>query len=420
MFIWFAKKLGTSTDEGWPLEQAKAVVLGWLHPRNSLAALIFASVLSVTFSIAVSQFFLATAIVCWLSIVVRDSQWNIRPILPIYFLVVFAAIALISAVLSPLPLYSLGYFKKFWIFSLLWLVPLAFRTSQEIERLYCWIAVGSTLSAGVGIFQYFFDSKISLTHRITGLSGHWMTFAGLQMLSLVALAALLLSNRTAKYRWIYPAIPVQIFALALSQTRSAWLGLLVGFLTLVWLVRHRWVLLFLPLAAGSYLLLPEHFQDRMLASFDLADPTTRIRLELLRTGWNIIKAHPFFGIAPRMIPIEYPHYNTTNEFPSWIYQHLHNNFIQVSAELGLIALVAWICFVGAFLAHSMRHLVADGLPGTKRFAARATISCIVALLVAGMFEYNFGDSEVLTLFLFVVTSPYVVFRETNSCGGGAL
>jgi hypothetical protein len=28
-------------------------------------------------------------------------------------------------------------------------------------------------------------------------------------------------------------------------------------------------------------------------------------------------------------------------------------------------------------------------------------------MVAGMAEYNFGDSEVLTLFLFIMSAPYV-------------
>jgi hypothetical protein len=29
-----------------------------------------------------------------------------------------------------------------------------------------------------------------------------------------------------------------------------------------------------------------------------------------------------------------------------------------------------------------------------------------ALMVSGLFEYNFGDSEVLTLFLFFMSAPY--------------
>jgi hypothetical protein len=33
-------------------------------------------------------------------------------------------------------------------------------------------------------------------------------------------------------------------------------------------------------------------------------------------------------------------------------------------------------------------------------------------MVAGMFEYNFGDSEVLMLFLFIMSAPYA-FQESR-------
>ena len=36
-------------------------------------------------------------------------------------------------------------------------------------------------------------------------------------------------------------------------------------------------------------------------------------------------------------------------------------------------------------------------------------------MVAGMIEYNFGDSEVLTLFLFIVSAPYA-FMQNRSAG----
>ena len=43
---------------------------------------------------------------------------------------------------------------------------------------------------------------------------------------------------------------------------------------------------------------------------------------------------------------------------------------------------------------------------------------VVVLFVAGQFEFNFGDSEVLMIFLFLVTAPYVlttrrVFRPSR-------
>jgi hypothetical protein len=38
--------------------------------------------------------------------------------------------------------------------------------------------------------------------------------------------------------------------------------------------------------------------------------------------------------------------------------------------------------------------------------AAGGLACVVAMLAAGMFEYNFGDSEFLMLFLGLVTLPY--------------
>ena len=41
----------------------------------------------------------------------------------------------------------------------------------------------------------------------------------------------------------------------------------------------------------------------------------------------------------------------------------------------------------------------------------AALAAVTALLAAGMFEYNFGDSEVLMLFLLIVTLPYAAEQE---------
>ena len=45
--------------------------------------------------------------------------------------------------------------------------------------------------------------------------------------------------------------------------------------------------------------------------------------------------------------------------------------------------------------------------------ATAALASVVAMLAAGMFEYNFGDSEFLMLFLVIVTLPYAADREAS-------
>jgi len=50
--------------------------------------------------------------------------------------------------------------------------------------------------------------------------------------------------------------------------------------------------------------------------------------------------------------------------------------------------------------------------GQRELAATA-MATIVALLTAGLFEYNFGDSEVLMLFLTIVTLPAAASRPPS-------
>jgi hypothetical protein len=43
--------------------------------------------------------------------------------------------------------------------------------------------------------------------------------------------------------------------------------------------------------------------------------------------------------------------------------------------------------------------------------AAAALGAMVAMLAAGLFEYNFGDSEFLMLLLLIVTLPFAAARS---------
>jgi len=51
--------------------------------------------------------------------------------------------------------------------------------------------------------------------------------------------------------------------------------------------------------------------------------------------------------------------------------------------------------------------------GEQRFLAAAGLGAVVSMLTAGLFEYNFGDSEFLILFLVLVTLPFSAARQTE-------
>jgi hypothetical protein len=50
----------------------------------------------------------------------------------------------------------------------------------------------------------------------------------------------------------------------------------------------------------------------------------------------------------------------------------------------------------------------------KTHVAAAALAGTVAMLAGGLFEYNFGDSEFLMLFLLIATLPFVPQRQTSA------
>jgi O-antigen ligase len=127
----------------------------------------------------------------------------------------------------------------------------------------------------------------------------------------------------------------------------------------------------------------------------------------------LIEDHPWFGVGYKNVRQEAPRYRGkgSDEFPDWMYQHMHNNFLQIAAERGIPGLLIWMWFMLRLAWDALR--VYRARPGGSReslIISTAALGAWVAFLIAGLLEYNFGDSEVLTLFLFIMSAPYV-FRQ---------
>src|SRR5581483_1429936 len=123
---------------------------------------------------------------------------------------------------------------------------------------------------------------------------------------------------------------------------------------------------------------------------------------------RMIAAHPITGVGPNMVQKRYAEYRG-DDAVNKVNPHLHNDPLQIAAERGLPALAVWLWFIVAVCRDLQRRFAS----GTQRVLAAAALAATVALLTAGLFEYNFGDSEVLMLFLIVVTLPAAADRRAK-------
>ncbi len=147
---------------------------------------------------------------------------------------------------------------------------------------------------------------------------------------------------------------------------------------------------------------PNVILSRVESIGDLNDPASRDRVAMLRSGVQIVKDHPVTGVGPDMISVVYAQYRDATYGVNEINPHLHNVPMQIAAERGIPALAIWLWFVLVASRDLWRQLRA----GEAKAVAGAGVAAMVAMLVAGQFEYNFGDSEFLMLFLGLITLPY--------------
>ena len=92
--------------------------------------------------------------------------------------------------------------------------------------------------------------------------------------------------------------------------------------------------------------------------------------------------------------------------------HLHNTPLQVAVEQGVPGLVLWLLLFGGFLVRAVRILAAvPAQAGDERGLVLGALAAIVGFLLAGLFEYNFGDSEVWMVAASIMALPFVVERS---------
>lgn len=422
-------------------------------------------VLALQISIAAAQIFLAASGVCY-------AVYLLRTRVPVAFLPVKAPLLLfcgwsvISVFFAANP--AAGWFavRKLVLF-LIWLLAVnVLASGSHVRRLLQSLFVISLVTSLVAIGQFIVQYRYVRAHfpgqvyhqltslRIHGFMGHWMHFGGQQMLIFPFLLAFLLGTRAGygdsetgsqktetrepgpgrissfEFRvssfgfrvsplwWI--VFVVVVTSIILNFTRGVWLGCFIAGIYLIARWRARW-LWALPVALlVGYLGAPPLLRERLnFALHPKHEPALSIRLEMWQDALRMIRAHPWVGVGPNNIEEVYDLYLPPGRSPEVGYHgHFHNDYLQFAAERGLPCLAAWVWLMAA-LGWSMWRIRSKLTPAQK-WIADAAFAGWLAFLAEGFFEFNFGTSPVLMMFLFVTATPLMAARAPVASGGDSL
>ncbi len=250
-------------------------------------------------------------------------------------------------------------------------------------------------------------SQTNHRFRASGWTRHYETFAEvLQIIALLALGLALAHLRNhglnRYFRIAIVAAAVLTMGLVFTAMRTVIVAFAIGACVIAWRSlrgAHKVVFtfaVFFVLAFGAVVV----SQTRAHDALSLNDPSSSLRVQVARVGLSRIPLHPIFGHGMDAMK---RHWNEWG-FPGKHQLHLHSTPLQLAFDRGLPALLLWLWLMIALV----RQIAADeraasDLSDTNTYGLLlGGLGALLGFLASSLVNYNYGDSEAVMLFWFVM------------------
>ena len=251
--------------------------------------------------------------------------------------------------------------------------------------------------------------------RATGFYGHWTTYAEvLQLIASLALGLFLgMPHKTSRAGLLLlVAVAGFAFALAMTVTRGSWIGFAVSVAAMVLLSLSRRTAVIIaacaiPLVLAGVFLLQ---QRRNIGFFDSTDQSTSWRQMVWREGFDLLvskRRHLVVGVGIDSIKGYWREWGLFDNGRQPI-GHMHSNPLQIALERGVPALIAWLLLFVIYIRMLWRLI--RKTTDFPRGLALGALGGTLGFFTSGLVHYNWGDSEVVTVFYFIMGLVLVVER----------
>ena len=319
---------------------------------------------------------------------------------PTLALLLFGLWALATTLYSITPLYT---FAAALAFLGLWVTAVTLATSVDPARSVAWLTSTLYGMAAASLLLYLGAPSIAMvayenstTLRLGGIFGNANALGGVSALALLLVFTAWFSPLSRAMRWLsVMVVPVCLATLALSQSRTAMLGLAAG-VTAVFVRRHPFALLPLLAFAASTVVLVLGFPGFVDTLIALVARSGRIEQVTTFTGRTEIWAFVVSAIEKAPL-LGYGFASTKELIPAgyagpygWTTSSAHNLWLQTWVTTGAIGLLLVLTSqLGSLWAFMRRPMPArDGV-------------CVYVLFV-GLFEPGpMGPSVNLLTFLWI-------------------
>lgn len=252
-------------------------------------------------------------------------------------------------------------------------------------------------------------------NRVRGAVGHGLTYGGQAMLLASLAFALAVRVRARGLRAASVLLLLLLLpALVFSFTRSAWLGFLLAAGLVLGTWRARWVAGLALAALLGAVLLPGVYRERALSIANPSSPWNVERVHMWRAGLRMFHDRPLTGVGTQDLHPLYLRYKDPDAKER--VGHLHSVWVQVAATMGIVGLAA-LAWLFAGLARSAAGGLRAELRGPPRgdgfdlALQMGAAAGLAGFVLAGLFEWNLGDEELVDLLCVLVGMALAASRR---------
>lgn len=348
----------------------------------------------------------------------------------------FIAIVLFTSWLSPYDPNLLMALRSHWRFLLPFILVSIFRERNE-EGVLQFFFVFLLLIGIYGIIQFYTgvdwlraaENSLAAPYGDSYWHGkgnftHHLTYGGYLLVCFPLTVALVFCKEwglAARMLILLVAVLV-LGGLIVSMGRSVWLGALAACGVLgLWLIPRTTLIALagaLVLMWAMHSQLPQNvpslssitssgdvLQQRLTSAFS-AD-ANRDRLNMWASGWAAIQDHFWVGVGFEQDEVALPKYREPIEAQGFRFQHgpgvgLHNLYLQVWLDYGLIGLIAFLLIWVTFYIKSAAAILKSERFTFSNAVLWGVLAGMTGHLVAAVFENNFRDGEVQTIVLMMM------------------
>ena len=383
--------------------------------KRILELLLMAYALTGTISIAASQMAMGAAGIVAILDRGRSLCWARMRTGVESPLAAWVGVSLLATIFASQPWESFLKMKKLALFAMLYWPAAMVSRSWNLGRLFVFLLFAAGVTSLYGVTTFLWQGGPEWGARIRGLHGFYLTNSGLLLLcTFPALSFGICRTIAPSFR-----CGAALAALAILSSQvlgclpGTWVGTTAGFFALAMRARSARIALLGAALIVFVVLGPPVFSERL---GDFLDPRDDFRTALERTWRNAARlflADPWTGWGLHDLRTEFEAVKEPGD-PSE--GHMRSVPWQIAVSMGVPGLAVFVWLVAAWF-RLLNRARASAPSAFTRAVVEGTEASLVAFLAAGLLEWNFGDSEILALLMFLLGASHLAGRISSEKPG---